>query len=98
MGTKLTFTELKMVSGTAWGKCAQGWVCLDYVKLDTISAGSLILIKANGVNVRSGAGTSYSKVGTYNKGEVVIVLETKKVGTVTWGKSEKGWFTLAYAV
>ena len=30
-GQKVTVLETKTVSGTVWGKIAQGWVCMDYL-------------------------------------------------------------------
>ena len=32
-GTKIEITEQTKVSGTSWGKTAQGWVCMSYVKM-----------------------------------------------------------------
>lgn len=97
-GDKVTITALKMVSGSAWGKISSGWICLDYVKLDAATAGSPALIKGSNLNIRSGAGTSYSKVGTYAKGTQVTILETKKVSSTTWGRTEKGWISMDYVI
>ena len=33
-GTKVTITEQKNVKGTVWGKISDGWICMDYVKLN----------------------------------------------------------------
>lgn len=41
-------------------------------------------VTANTLNVRSGAGTSYSKKGTLTKGAVVTVTKTKTSGTERW--------------
>ncbi|WP_195306940.1 N-acetylmuramoyl-L-alanine amidase, partial [Flavonifractor plautii] len=45
-----------------------------------------------GVNIRSGPGTSYGKVGAYPMGTVVDVLEVRD----GWGRTTKGWVSLAY--
>ena len=45
-----------------------------------------------GVNIRSGPGTSYGKVGAYPVGTVVDVLEARD----GWGRTDKGWVSLAY--
>ena len=45
-----------------------------------------------GVNIRSGPGTSYGKVGAYPCGAVVDVLEERD----GWGRTDKGWVSLAY--
>lgn len=45
-----------------------------------------------GLNIRSGAGISYGKIGTYTKGtNVTIVAESNG-----WGKTDKGWILLSY--
>ena len=45
-----------------------------------------------GVNIRSGPGTSYGKVGAYPCRAVVDVLEERD----GWGRTDKGWVSLAY--
>ena len=45
-----------------------------------------------GVNIRSGPGTSYGKVGAYPMGTVVDVLEVRD----GWGRTDKGWVSLTY--
>ena len=45
-----------------------------------------------GVNIRSGPGTNYGKVGAYPMGTVVDVLEARD----GWGRTTKGWVSLAY--
>lgn len=48
------------------------------------------------LNVRSGAGTSYTVKGYYYNGDKITITEIKKVGDVEWGKTEKGWLSMAY--
>lgn len=45
-----------------------------------------------GVNIRSGPGTSYGKVGAYAQGTVVAVLEERD----GWGRTDMGWVSMAY--
>lgn len=45
-----------------------------------------------GVNIRSGPGTGYGKVGAYAQGAVVAVLEERD----GWGRTGLGWVSLAY--
>ena len=45
-----------------------------------------------GVNIRSGPGTGYSKVGAYAQGTVVTVTATRDGG----GQTETGWVSLDY--
>lgn len=53
-------------------------------------------ITGNELRIRSGAGTSYSVLGYLNKGAKVEILETKQVGSVTWGKIASGWISMDY--
>lgn len=48
------------------------------------------------VNIRSGAGTGYEKVGEYKKGDVVVIYEVKTVGGRPWGRTDKGWICTEY--
>ena len=95
-GTKVTVTDMKMVNGTVWGKISNGWLCLDYVKLNAPTAGCPAIVTASTLNIRSGAGTSNSLQGSYVRGTLVTILETKTVGSVTWGRTAKGWISLDY--
>ena len=45
-----------------------------------------------GVNIRSGPGTDYGKVGAYAQGAVVAVLEERD----GWGRTDMGWVSMAY--
>ena len=102
-GTQVNFYEMKTVGSQIWGRMNKGWVCMTYVKLDTSDSGSSDSTLATGtivncekLNVRAGAGTAYAKVGTIAKGTKVEILETTKVGKVTWGRTDKGWISLFY--
>lgn len=48
------------------------------------------------LNVRSGAGTSYSVVGWLSAGETVTITEQKTVNGTPWGKTAKGWVCMNY--
>lgn len=54
-------------------------------------------ITTNNLNVRSGPGTGYDKVMKLNKGDTVLVYETKTVNGTEWGRIEQGWISLDYA-
>ena len=45
-----------------------------------------------GVNIRSGPGTSYGKVGAYAQGAIVAVLEER----TGWGRTDMGWVSMEY--
>ena len=56
------------------------------------SMGKYTVTPSIGVNIRSGPGTGYGKVGAYPMGTVVDVLEERD----GWGRTNKGWVSLAY--
>ncbi|MBR4866909.1 MAG: SH3 domain-containing protein, partial [Clostridia bacterium] len=66
---------------------------------DTTTTASVkyVITASNGVNMRSGAGTSYDKVGAIPYNKTVTVTEVKN----GWGKTtyggKTGWFSLDYA-
>lgn len=106
-GDKVTILEQTTVDGVSWGRIEKGWICMNYVKLDEDSGnnsgssdsetGEKGTVNANSLNVRSGAGTSFERVGTLSKGAEVTVLEKKTVGSVQWGRiGTNRWICLSY--
>ncbi|MBQ8296853.1 MAG: N-acetylmuramoyl-L-alanine amidase [Ruminococcus sp.] len=55
-----------------------------------------VKITCDKLNIRADAGTDNKIVGTVSKSEVFTIVETKKVGSVEWGrlKSGAGWISL----
>ena len=51
-------------------------------------------VTAGAVNVRSGPGSSYSKITVLHAGDVLEILEQKEVSGKIWGRYEEGWFRL----
>ena len=101
-GDSVTILEQFTYNGTTWGCTNQGWISMDYVETDEsgsnteddgTQSGTVI---GNGLNIRSGAGSDYPAVGSLNYGDRVTILEQKKVGDTTWGKTDKGWISLDY--
>ncbi len=98
-GVKVTITEQKKVGSVYWGKIDKGWISLDYVVMDQQSSGTQNVTKtvtADCLRVRSGAGTSNKIVGYLYEGAKVTILETKKVGSMTWGRISQGWISMSY--
>ena len=81
------------------GKRVKGYLCI-WTKQDGQEPpeqedkpmSKYIVTPSIGVNIRSGPGTSYGKVGAYPCGAVVDVLEARD----GWGRTDKGWVSLAY--
>lgn len=63
---------------------------------DTISGSQSGRITGSGVRIRSGAGTNYDVVGSFDYGDRVTVYETKTVGGTQWGRVDGGWVSMAY--
>ena len=105
-GDKVTIYETKTIGTAKWGRIGTNrWISLAYVKLDgTDSSGSTGTTAEPGkgtvtttLNVRSGAGTGYTKVGTLAAGTAVTITETKNVSGVSWGKiGTDRWICMTY--
>jgi len=93
-GTKVTITAVTTVNGVQWGKTSAGWISMQYVKLDNVTTGT---ITGSYVNVRSGAGSSYSVLKQLAKGTKVEIVETSGSGSAAWGHlSTGGWVSMQY--
>ena len=57
-----------------------------------------VLRSAGELNVRSGAGIDYSKIGILRGGEAVTIYEEKTVGDTVWGNIGYGWVSMDYIV
>lgn len=101
-GTKVTILEQKTVDSVTWGKIDKGWVSMDYISTSgqTGNAGgstSKITVKTNSeLRIRSDAGTTYEVVGLLPAGSRITILEQKTVDSEVWGKTERGWISMAY--
>ncbi len=74
----------------------------EYYSSDTQTQGDVYKITSDdGVNMRSGAGTSYGIVGAIPYGNTVTVIKTQKADGYTWGytsyKGVAGWFVTDFA-
>lgn len=56
------------------------------------SMGKYRVTPSIGLNIRSGPGTSYGKVGAYSCGTVVEILAIQD----GWGQTDKGWVSMSY--
>ena len=107
---KVEILEQKTVGAMTWGRIAKGWISLDYVTLDKPASGSAGntsstentsntktgKVVATELLVRSGPGTTYSIVSYLTQGASVTVTETKKNGSLNWGKIPNGWICIDY--
>ena len=107
-GTQVSIYEKKSVNGVQWGRIdSANWVCLSYVTLDKDSNSSDgttetaldtgKVSSTTALNVRSGAGTNYTRVKTLTPGTKVSIYEKKTVNGTQWGRIDKNnWVCLDY--
>lgn len=108
-GDRVEIFEIVTVGTSQWGRISNGWICLDYVVLDSeqqkptepeppraIATGTVI---ASGfLRVRSGPGTDYEEVDRIYNGDRIEIFEIVTVGTSQWGRISNGWICLDYVI
>ncbi len=107
-GDRVEILAQQTTGSMVWGKIDKGWISLDYVKLDAASGGGTntgsqggasvtgTVVNAGSLRIRSGPGTSYSILGYLTDGTKVTITEQTTVGSMVWGKIDKGWISLDY--
>ncbi|MGM9603486.1 MAG: SH3 domain-containing protein [Faecousia sp.] len=105
-GTAVSIYEKTTVNGMEWGRIGSGmWVCLAYVNLNsnsssggsTATTGTGTVISSTNLNVRSGAGANYTRVGSLTPGSTVTIYEVVTSGTQQWGRIGSGmWVCMSY--
>lgn len=99
-GSRITIYEQQTVNGVSWGTIGDGWVCLNYVTLDTPvdNSATTKVVVADCLRVRNAAGTGNLVVGFVYYGSNITIYETTDVGGTTWGRCDKGWVSMDYLV
>lgn len=110
-GSRVTVYETTAAGGLTWGRTDRGWVCMNYVRMDseqgsadsdqTPSGGTAEtltgkVVGADALRIRSGAGTHTAQVGLLSNGTQVEIYETTVVAGVKWGRIDKGWICMSY--
>ena len=106
-GTVVSIYERVTVGGMEWGRIGTNqWVSLAYVTLSTGNGGSNLpstgtglgtVISSTNLNVRSGAGTNYTRVGALTPGSQVNIYEVTTVGGQQWGRiGTNQWVCMTY--
>ena len=102
-GTPVSIYEYRTVDGIQWGRIqASQWVCMTYVQLSSQSdseaeqTGTGTVISTTVLNIRSGPGTNYSRVGQLTPGAKIQITEQTKTNGVSWGKIAQGWVCMTY--
>lgn len=97
-GESVLILEVEMQGKMLWGKIAQGWICMDYVKLETPENPLSVTVTAQRLNVRGGPGTQYDVVGSVTNGQKLQVLYQVTVDGRPWGCTEMGWICMEYVI
>lgn len=63
---------------------------------DQVIATGKVAVNSGKLNIRKGPGTGYASVGGLSKGTAVEIFERKMVGSMEWGRIDKGWISLTY--
>lgn len=100
----VTILEQKTVGSMVWGKISNGWISMDYVKLDNSNTATNTpaqpvtkTITADCLHVRKAAGTTNKIVGYLYYGAKVQILETTVISDgSTWGRISTGWIHMGY--
>ncbi|MBQ7800847.1 MAG: SH3 domain-containing protein [Oscillospiraceae bacterium] len=102
-GTRVEIYDYTVVRGSVWGRIAQGWIHMNYVKLDETASsdsGTAVMgtvVNCTKVNIRSGAGTNYAKVGQLAAGTQVQVLQLLQLSNgKIWARISQGWVHTDY--
>lgn len=102
-GTKLTIVADYMDNnGVKWGRLSEGgWVNLSQTKnAEATAQGEAVNLKvtvnSDGVNIRTGPGTSYPKAGKANRGQELQLTRVQQGGMYLWGQFSGGWICLDY--
>lgn len=77
-----------------WVRIKDGWISTSYFYLEgtTGEGAGTGTIHTSDLNIRSGPGVDFERVGSYKKGETVKIL--MQLGK--WGYTEKGWVSMNY--
>lgn len=81
-----------LAQADGWGYTSQGWISMANVELAEPTYTTGIGTITSGLNVRKEPNADSEKVGTYQEGNVVEILEVNG----TWGRTDKGWINLKY--
>lgn len=109
-GNQLDIYEITESGGLRWARTEKGWICLQYVVLDSSgysqgsqgnqggqeSGKSGVVINATKVNVRKAAGVGNAVVTTLREGTAVTVYQQVTKDGAPWGRIDQGWICMDY--
>lgn len=100
-GQVLQLTQVVQSGSYTWGKFDQGWLALSYTNYEEVLNQAAFprnaTVTGTDVNVRTGPGTSYSRVGTKTKGDRIVITQEQPGGSYIWGQMTDGnWICMDY--
>ena len=104
-GTKVYVSQTNGNWGYIGINGVYGWVSMSYLKAESpptkdLTVGKAYKVSGGSVNVRSGAGTSYSQLDSISEGTAVIIAKKSGnwayVGYVSGGYVKQGWVSMTY--
>lgn len=99
-GTVILLEEAITFAGDEWARCEDGWVLLGDALLvhdeNMLAHSFTVEVTYSSLAVRSGPGTSNSKVTSISKGTTHTVYAVTHVNGAAWGRIAKGWISLSY--
>lgn len=95
-----TVVDVQAISN-GWGRInyngRDGWVCMEYLSLVSTAKQTYQVADSDGLNVRTGPGTGYDRLGAICVGTNVDVTDTHgNWGRISYGGRD-GWICLDYA-
>ena len=97
-GDRVEILEKKTAGGMTWGRTVRGWISLDYVELDAAQENQpkIMMVNADCLRIRSGAGFGHSVIGFLYYGAKVQVYETEYADGMYWAQIDDGWVSMDY--
>ena len=107
-GTTVYIYEKVTVGGVEWGRIGTNqWVSLAYVILNnssttpsvpsTPTTGTGTVISSTNLNIRTGPGANYTRVGALTPGTQITIYELATSGTQQWGRiGTNQWVCMSY--
>lgn len=95
-GDRVEILETVSADGMDWGRITEGWISMNYVKLDPTWESRTMTVTADYLNVRSGPGFDFAVVNGLDEGTRITVYEEAHADGLTWGKTDLGWVCMDY--
>ena len=99
-GDRIHILEQFTINGSKWACIEKGWICIDqnfvYIDGTTGENSGTGTVTGDQLNIRSGPGTNYDRVGSLSTGDTVKVYTQIKIGEIIWGCIDGGWVSMEY--